>query len=149
MVELFKEAMYIEEDILCEMAIINPELCDNRTIQIEVEQRNEGPIPHMHVYHNKNRNPKECSYIRLDKVAYSEHHRDNKELPRKLKKQFVEIMNKDCPNIYMKAKDGSVVQASGYQAAVIFWAQSFEKNSYNKFDLDENGLIKQLDYSKL
>lgn len=28
------------------MAIINPTLCKNASIQIEVEQRNEGPIPH-------------------------------------------------------------------------------------------------------
>lgn len=41
----------LEEELLCEeMAIINPQFCKNRTIQAEVEQRNEGPIPHLHIY---------------------------------------------------------------------------------------------------
>lgn len=45
------------EDIFC-MAIINSVLCKNSSIEIEVEQRNEGPIPHLHVYLDKTRNPK-------------------------------------------------------------------------------------------
>ena len=68
--------IYNENQSLKEMAIINPRLCNQLTIQVEIEQRDEGPIPHVHVYHDKTRNPKECSYIRLDKCAYSEHHKD-------------------------------------------------------------------------
>ena len=85
--------IYNENQSLKEMAIINPRLCNQLTIQVEIEQRDEGPIPHVHVYHDKTRNPKECSYIRLDKCAYSEHHKDNKPLPKKLKNQFIELMN--------------------------------------------------------
>jgi hypothetical protein len=69
--------MIIKEDnYLVEMAVINPKLCKQLAIQVEVEQRDDGPIPHLHVYHDHTRNPKKCSYIRLDKCAYSEHHTD-------------------------------------------------------------------------
>ena len=53
------------------MEIINPVLCKNSSIEIEVEQRNEVIIPHMHVYLDKTRDPKNCAYVRLDKAEYA------------------------------------------------------------------------------
>ena len=100
------------------MAIVNPRLCKNMTIQIEVDQRDEGPIPHMHVYHDKTRNPKKCSYIRLDKAEYSQHHGYNLPLPAKLKKEFIEVMNSPFRKY-----------SSGYEYAVETWADTYEDRS--------------------
>ena len=55
----------LDEEYLTEMAIINPKLCRNSTIQVEIEQRNEGPIPHIHVYHDKTRNPKKMFICKI------------------------------------------------------------------------------------
>ena len=141
--------VYSENQSLKEMAIINPKLCNQLTIQVEIEQRDEGEIPHVHVYHDKTRNPKECSYIRLDKCAYSEHHKDNKPLPKKLKKQFIELMNTVYKGHFIADKDGNPHLATGYQIAVQTWSETFENDDLSKFELDENGLIKQMDYSNL
>ena len=46
---------------LNEMAIINPKMCKQLTIQVGVKQKDEGEIPHIHVYHGKTRNHKKCS----------------------------------------------------------------------------------------
>lgn len=141
--------VYSENQSLKEMAIINPKLCNQLTIQVEIEQRDEGPIPHVHVYHNKTRNPKECSYVRLDKCAYSEHHIDNKPLPKKLKRQFVELMDNICRGQVIYDNNDNPHPATGYQAAVRIWSETFENDDLSKFELDENGLIKQMDYSNL
>lgn len=142
MVELFEQS-------LCEMAIINPKVCKQLTIQVELEQRDEGEIPHLHVYHDKTRNPKKCSYVRLDKCAYSEHHKDNKPLPAKLKEQFIKLMKAPYPGHVLFDKKGKMHMASGYQVAVQIWADTFEDGELDKFELDENGLIVEIDYSKL
>lgn len=134
---------------LNEMAIINPKMCKQLTIQVEVEQRNKGELPHVHVYHNKTRNSKECSYIRLDKCAYSEHHKDNIPLPTKLKRQFVSLMNQTCRGQFIYDNKDVPHPATGYQTAVQIWADTFEDGNLSKFELDDNGLIKQIDYSNL
>ena len=134
---------------LKEMAIINPKMCKQLTIQVEVEQRDEGEIPHVHVYHDKTRNPKNCSYVRLDKCAYSDHHKDNIPLPKNLKKQFIELMSADYTGHYITDNTGKPYPATGYQIAVQTWAETFEDDDLSKFELDDKGLIKQIDYSNL
>lgn len=140
---------YESWESLKEMAIINPKMCKQLTIQVEIEQRDEGPIPHVHVYHDKTRNPKKCSYIDLTQCAYSKHHKDNIPLPRKLKEQFIDLMNATCKNRYVADYEGNLHPATGYQAAVQIWSETFEDDSLDKFELDEHGLIKQMDYSNL
>ena len=132
------------------MATINPQLCANRTIRIEVEQRNEGPIPHLHVYHDNTRSKSKCSYIRLDKVAYSDHHGKDKIviLPRKLKEEFVELMNSPWESYIIQTSNG-YRPATWYEAAVKIWEDTFEGGNLDKFPTDENGDIIQLDYSDL
>lgn len=134
---------------LKEMAIINPKMCKQLTIQVEVEQRDEGEIPHVHVYHDKTRNPKNCSYVRLDKCAYSDHHKDNIPLPKNLKKQFIELMSANYIGHYITDNTGKPYPATGYQIAVQTWAETFEDDDLSKFELDDRGLIKQIDYSNL
>lgn len=134
---------------LCEMAIINPKACKHLTIQVEVEQRDEGPIPHLHVYHNKERNPMNCSYVRLDDCSYSHHHKTGKPLPDKLKRQFIELMNAPCPNYVMYDNEDNMYPVTGYQAAVLIWADTYRNGDLSCFKLDDNGLIVQMDYSSL
>ena len=131
------------------MATINPGLCKKYGIEVEIEQRNEGDVPHLHVYHNTNRNPKECSYIRLDKAEYSTHHKDNLPLSKKLKIQFIEIMSTVWMKHYHESPDGSIRAATGYEVAVDTWVECYEDGSYAKFTLDQNGDPIMPDYNKL
>lgn len=131
------------------MAIINPRLCRNLTIQVEIEQRDEGPIPHVHVYHDKTRNPNKCSYVRLDLPEYSYHHKDNIPLPSKLKKEFIEVMTSPWSKTKVETPTGVRYQ-TGYEAAVYTWVDTFEsEGDYSKFNLDEHGELIQPDYNKL
>ena len=116
-------------------------------IQVEIEQSNEGPIPHVHVYHDKTRNPKKCSYVRLDKAEYSSHH-DVLKLPKNLKQQFIECMHQTWEGRALTLKDRAMRYATGYEAAVAIWVESYE-DDYSKFNLDENGVPIMPDYSQL
>ena len=129
------------------MSIINPQFCKNHSIQIELEQSDEGPIPHVHVYHDHTRNPKKCSYVRLDKAEYSEHHPVVK-LPRKAKREFIDCMKSSWGKQYILSIDGDVRVATGYEAAVNIWVDTYE-DDYSKFNLDENGIPIMPDYENL
>lgn len=131
------------------MSIINPMFCRNHSIQIELEQSDEGSIPHVHVYHDHTRNPKKCSYIRLDKAKYSTHH-DIIPLPRKARKEFIECMTSDWKKHIVEYSDGITTRtATGYEAAVDIWVETYENGNYGKFNLDNNGIPIMPDYSKL
>lgn len=128
------------------ITIINPLFCKKQKLQVEVHQGNEGPVPHMHVYHDETRNPAKCSCVRLDKCEYAPGHEFTK-MPRRIKKKFIKLMN--APTNYgMKGKDGKIKPANGYQAAVQIWADTFEED-LSKFNTDDNGYIIPVDYSKL
>ena len=141
------EALRLEEQYLYEMAIINPRMCRNLTIQVELEQRDEGPIPHVHVYHDKTRNRRKCTCVRLDKAEYTEHHSSGEPLPRKLKEQFISLMTSPS-NEYSKNNKGKIVQLNGHQLAVKIWMDTYGDN-YSMFDFDEDGIPITPDYSKL
>lgn len=133
----------LDENYLIEMAIINPKLCKNLSIQVEVEQRDEGPIPHLHVYHNKSRNKKECSYIRLDKPEYSDHHKNsNLKLNKTQKNEFIRVMTEEIPSL-LKNK------LNGYEYAVETWVNTFEDGDYSKFNFDDDGNLIIPDYTLL
>lgn len=132
------------------MATINPQLCKKYGIRVEIEQANEGPIPHMHVYLDPSRNPKNCAFIRLDKAEYSTHHKTpSLQLNRKQKEEFIEIMNSEWPKQAHFSPDGSVRVATGYEAAVDTWVDTWEDGDYSKFTLDEHGDPICPDYSVL
>ena len=131
------------------MAIINPRLCKQLSIQVEIEQRDEGPIPHVHVYLDKTRNPKNCAFIRLDKPEYCKHHKDGKHLNKKQKQEFIELMNHTAKGIVIYNEEGSMFPANGYQSAVMIWSETYEDGDLSKFTLDETGIIITPDYSKL
>lgn len=130
------------------MAIINPSLCKNRSIQVEVEQRNEGMIPHVHVYLDHTRDPKECAYIRLDKPEYSSHHSNGKTLKSNQKKEFIEIMYSIWNAAFIQSRTTDEVRrATGYQAAVNTWIDTFGETVSFTYDLE--GFPVMPDYSKL
>ena len=138
-----------EANPLNEMTIINPKLCKQLSIQVEVEQRDEGQIPHVHIYLDGERNKRNCSFVDLTKCEYAKHHKNCRRMSRQQKEQFIEVMTRLCPNVYMTGNDGTVKQANGYQAACITWANTFEDGSLDKFNLDDNGFIIPIDYSSL
>ena len=145
MKKLVKTSEYISA-----MALINPRLCKSRTILVEVEQLDEGPIPHVHVYHDKTRDPKRCSYIRLDKAEYLTHHGGSKgiPLPPNLKKEFIEVMDSPWERHIIETTSG-LRPATGYEAAVLIWEDTYEDGSFDKFEVDEEGKLIIPDYGRL
>lgn len=142
----------IEEDhsMIEAMSLINPQLCQQRGILVEVEQRDEGPIPHLHVYHDSTRDKNKCSFVRLDRPEYSDHHKEpSMKLPRVVKKKFIEIMNSPWNKQIHVSPDGSMKVATGYEAAVDTWVDTYEEGNYNKFQLDMNGDPVMPDYNLL
>lgn len=141
-----QELEHVDEygNLLVEMAIVNPRLCKQLKIQVEVEQRDEGPIPHVHVYHDKTRNPKKCSYVCLDKAEYCSFHGDAPALPKELKKEFIQLMT----TVYTRKQTGGT--GSGYEMAVDTWIETYEdEDDYSKFTLDKDGKLVMPDYSLL
>lgn len=139
--------LIIASESVVAMAIINPKLCKNRTIQVEVGQRDEGPIPHLHVYLDKTRNPKNCAYIRLDRPEYAPHHESAK-LSKSQKQEFIEVMEEYWSNRFIKSTvSEQVKQASGYEASVDVWIDTF--GEWEGFKYDENGFPIMPDYSQL
>lgn len=145
--EYFEKLNTLQEEYLVEIAIINPQLCKQKGIQIELEQRDEGPIPHLHVYLDRNHNPRNCAYVRLDKAEYAPHHK-GKKLTGKDKKDFIEVMTRIWSKSFLKSKfTDEIKQATGYQAAVETWIDTFGETV--SFEYDEQGFPKIPDYSKL
>jgi len=112
---------------LTEMAQINPKM--NRSIKVPIHlfvpQGDEGPIPHMHVYHDKHLSSKKCSYIRLDKAEYSPHH-DMVPLPRELHESFFMVLKNTWEKYNVTEKNGTVRLATGYEAAVDLWCDTHD-----------------------
>lgn len=129
------------------MSIINPRLCKQLSIQIEVEQRDEGPIPHLHVYLDKTRNPKNCAYIRLDKAEYAPHHK-SKKLSKAQKKEFLQVMTSTAPKtMTVSIVSGEFKPATGYQNAVETWIETFGETV--QFNYDDEGFPLMPDYTIL
>jgi len=137
-----------EANPLNEMAIINPRLCKQLSIQVEIEQRDEGPVPHVHVYLDKTRNPKNCAFVRLDKPEYCTHHKDGKKMNKQQKKEFIQLMGSPCDN-FLPDINGNPVKVNWYQNAVHIWSETYEDGSFKKFKTDFNGIPIPPDYSTL
>ena len=131
------------------MSTINPQLNKQLGIDVAIYDTNEGPIPHIHVFLDKTRNPKNCAVVRLDKAEYSTHHGEPVvKMNKKQKDQFIRIMTSEWPGRYIEY-NGHPVPATGYEYAVSIWVESFEDGSYDKFMFDSNGVLVMPDYSSL
>ena len=148
------------------MATINPQLCKQSSIRVELVQSNEGPNPHVHVYSGTGKTGK-TSYISLCSASYADHHSSCDRLTRKERDEFVEIMRSIWKKYYISImvpkrdkegkpikddkgniiKDEQVVNATGYEAAVTIWCDTYGGESMFKFD--EQGRPIMPDYSKL
>jgi hypothetical protein len=116
-----------DDDYITVMAKINPPLHRrilNRIgfICVSVPQGEEGPIPHMHIYHDRSLNDKRCSFIRLDKAEYSPHH-PIVPLTNKLQSSFMEIMRSIWSNHHIRVNK-ELIEATGYEAAVDTWIET-------------------------
>lgn len=130
------------------MSTINPRLNKQLSIDVAIYDTNEGPIPHVHVFLDKTRNPKNCAVVRLDKAEYSTHHGEPVvKMNKKQKDQFIRIMTSEW-KWSPKLPDGGVYP-TGYERAVDIWVESFEDGSYDKFTFDSNGSLVMPDYSSL
>ena len=148
MITIKNEDNLNENISLVEMAIINPKMCKQLSIQVEVEQRDEGPVPHVHVYLDKTRNKKNCSFVRLDKSEYCTHHSDGKPLNRKQRKEFIQLM-KSPSNLFIPNNEGVPTPINWYQNAVIIWCETYEDGDLSKFNCDNKGIPVMPDYSNL
>lgn len=128
------------------MALINPQLTKNLKIEGEVMQGGEGMIPHLHVFHDKTRT--KCSYIRLDKAEYSTHHKDGYRLPRKLKEEFIQLMNSPWNGYIIRTNEG-YRPATGYEAAVYIWADTYNDGNLDNFQFDDSGELIMPNYENL
>ncbi len=128
------------------MALINPQFSKGLSIKAEVVQGGEGPVPHIHVYHDKN--GEVCSYVRLDKPEYASHHKNGAKLSRKQLKELISLLEEMWTGYIIKSPTG-FRPATGYEAAVYIWADTYEGGKLDKFNLDEDGELIVPDYSIL
>lgn len=139
------------------MATINPQMCKDNIIRIEVVQSNEGPNPHVHVYSGSGKSGK-CSYISLTDAKYAEHHGNCPKLTKREKEQFVKIMSAIWSKYWIelyrldgfgrRTSETYAERATGYEAAVQIWCDTYA-GSESKFNYDESGRPIMPDYSKL
>lgn len=136
------------DDFIFAMAIINPPMCKNSSIQIELEQRDEGNIPHVHVYLDKTRNPKNCAWVRLDKPEYLPKHKSVR-LKDREKEEFIRIMKSVWPKEFIQSKTNpeNVKMATGYEAAIKIWEDTFGESKLISYS--ENGFPIMPDYENL
>lgn len=136
----FNKVLY--EEIGYGIAIVNPSFCKQLPIRVLIIEDNEGYIPRVHVYFDEG---KKHSVISLVESVYL----TEVQLSNEDKNIFVDFMNSIWPNRYEKDISGNLIALSSYQAAVQYWSELYEDGSYDKFELDDRGIVKQLDYSKL
>jgi len=134
------------------MALINPPLTKQKSIRVELEQGGESPIPHVHVLLNSkgnSRNTAEIAYVRLDRAAYSTHHKGGKKMNSNQKQEFIEIMTAIWKKSYITSiiDDETVRSATGYEVAVATWIDTY--GGEDKFKYDDNGFPIMPDYSRL
>lgn len=136
------------------MATINPRLCLQRSIRIEVVQGGEGPNPHVHVYLSDG----SVAYISLTEPKYAKHHDTQSAiLNRKEKEEFIEIMitiwKKQFIEVFKLDENGNRLPevytryATGYEAAVSIWTDTY--GGEDLFTYNNDGSPIMPDYSQL
>ncbi len=129
------------------MATINPQLCKQSSIRVEVVQGGEGPNPHVHVYCNDGK----VAYVSLTKAEYADHHDDCPALSKVEKKEFIKIMNTLWKKQWIEINildnnknptgETKVVNATGYEAAVQIWCDTYGGEEKFKYDAEGRPVI--------
>ena len=147
------DEIYATEPIMA-MATINPKLCKQKSIRLEVVQCGEGSNPHIHVYWNDGK----VSFIDLTKPEYAEHHDEECFLlGKKQKQEFIEIMtaiwNKYAVELNELDDNGNptgktyFTPATGYEAAVQIWCDTY--GGEDRFTYEPDGRPVMPDYELL
>jgi len=135
------------------MSTINPQMQRNWAMKAVIYDSNEGPIPHIHVYHDADHS--KCSYVRLDKAEYSLHHDQNDPntkntpLDKKQLADLIKLLSSPWPRHYIELADGTIRVATGYEYCVTTWIDAYGDQEADKFSYDENGNLVMPDYSLL
>lgn len=144
---------YSHKEPITAMATINPRLCQNCSIRVEVVQGGEGPNPHVHVYSSNGK----VSMVSLTEASYASHHDNYPPLTRKEKAEFIKIMKSvwrkqwieiDVLDEYGEPTgETQIINATGYEAAVQIWCDTY--GGEEKFEYDAEGKPIMPDYSRL
>ena len=146
---------YLEDTAIMGMDTINPKLSRYKAIRVEVPQGGEGPKAHVHVYWKDGN----VSYIDLTAPMYAEHHHGKAGIPltRDTRDEFVKIMstiwNKYAIELFKLDATGNptdethFVKATGYEAAVQIWIDTYDMDDRFKFNMDGRPIMP--DYSKI
>lgn len=139
------------------MATVNPQLCRQSGIRVEVIQSGEGPAPHVHVYREKGK-AGECSCISLTEPKYAVHHSVCVRLTRHERDEFANIMSSVWDKYFIELRRPDehgnsinrtyTVKATGYEAAVMIWCDTYA-DSEKYFHFDTEGRPLMPDYSRL
>lgn len=141
------KSLIVDYELSSPVQYINPKLCKTKNIHIELRQNNIDTLPHLHVYVDKNRNPEKSVYIRLDKPEYIPQF-ESVTLSLEQKNEFIEIMKTTWENHYIKSNiSNEIKQASGFEASVDIWTNTFGKSKEIKYD--EKGFPVMPDYTQL
>ncbi len=140
-------------------AKINPRLCKEYNIDIEIEQRLSEDeladfpvsIPHLKICLDVSATPKQYAYLRLDKPEY---------LPKtksadigKKKAAIIDVLSSPWQHYLIRSQHTNRARAAtGYDAAVEIWIDTYsDNNKFSKgvFRFDDDGVAVMPDYSLL
>ena len=137
-----------KQDNLC-LALINPGLCKKLSIKVAIEQHDPVPtIPYLHVFLDNAWNLNSCAFVRLDKPEYVPK-KNSIKLSETQKKELIDILTSEWQTQYIASiMDGHYTKtATGYEAAVQIWTETYEKNV--NISCDETGFPVMPDYTRL
>lgn len=137
-----------EKDNLC-LALINPGLCKKLSIKVAIEQHDPEPtVSYLHVFLDNTWNLKKCTFVRLDKPEYVVE-KNVIRLSAKQKEELIYIMTSEWQMQYIASimDEHHTKTATGYEAAVQIWTETYEKK--DKIRYDKNGFPIMPDYTRL
>ena len=102
----------------------------------------------MHVFLDHTWNLKQCAFIRLDKPEYVPQ-KNSIKLSTKQKEELIYILASEYNGNWIASivDKSNIKAATGYEAAVQTWIDTYEEN--NKIQYDRNGFPVMPDYTKL
>lgn len=137
-----------KQDDLC-LALINPRLCKRSSIEVAIEQHDtETTVPYLHVFLDNMWDLKNCAFVRLDEPEYVPE-KNSTRLSEKQKEELIYILTREwnLQEIVSIVDKGNIKTATGYEASVQIWIETYEEN--DKIQYDINGFPIMPDYTQL